>query len=146
MDPVRISVLGLPGVGVLWLLTLVAFGVFGWRVWQLIGLLRRGRYENRFDQPGRRAWHAVKNVLLQPRIFGERSIGLAHFLIFWGFVVYATCFNWALLRGLFPFLPIPYPDEVGPRRCSWRSFRSWCWSRWPWPWRGACSMRRRICI
>ncbi len=114
MDPVRISVAGVPGVGVLWLLTLVAFGVFGWRVWQLIGLLRRGRYENRFDHAGRRAWHAVKNVLLQPRIFGERSIGLAHFLIFWGFVVYVICFNWALLRGLFPFLPLPYPDAVGP--------------------------------
>jgi Fe-S oxidoreductase len=114
MDPIRISVYGLPGVGVLWFLTLVAFGVFGWRVWQLIGLLRRGRYENRFDQIGRRGWHAVRHVLLQPRIFGERSIGLPHFLIFWGFVVYVVCFNWALLRGLFPFLPIPYPDAVGP--------------------------------
>jgi Fe-S oxidoreductase len=104
----------LPGVGVLWFLTLVAFGIFGWRVWQLIGLLRRGRFENRFDQLGRRAWHATRHVLLQPRIFGERSIGLPHFLIFWGFVVYVVCFNWALLRGLFPFLPIPYPDGVGP--------------------------------
>jgi Fe-S oxidoreductase len=114
MNPVQVSVLGLPGLVILWALTLVAFGVFGWRVWQLIGLLRRGRYENRFDQIGRRVWHAVKNVLLQPRIFGERSIGLPHFLIFWGFVVYVVCFNWALLRALFPFLPIPYPDAVGP--------------------------------
>jgi len=114
MDPVKISVYGLPGVGVLWFLALAAFGVFGWRVWQLIGLLRRGRYENRFDQIGRRTWHAVQHVLLQPRIFGERSIGLPHFLIFWGFVVYVVCFNWALLRALFPFLPIPYPDAVGP--------------------------------
>lgn len=113
MDPVRISVLGLPGVGVLWLLTLVAYAVFGWRAWQLIGLLRRGRFENRFDQLGRRVWHAAKNVLLQPRIFNERSIGWPHFLTFWGFMVYATCFNWALVRGLFPMLPIPYPDEVG---------------------------------
>ena len=114
MDPIQISVFGVPGVGMLWLLTLVAFGVFGWRVWQLIGLLRRGRFENRFDQPVRRAWHAVRHVLLQPRIFGEQSIGLPHFLIFWGFVVYVVCFNWALVRGLFPFLPIPYPDAVGP--------------------------------
>jgi len=114
MDPVQVTLLGLPGVGVLWFLTLVAFGVFGWRCWQLIGLLRRGRYENRFDQPVRRTWHAVKNVLFQPRIFGEQSIGLPHFLIFWGFVVYVVCFNWALLRGLIPILPIPYPDSVGP--------------------------------
>jgi Fe-S oxidoreductase len=113
MNPVKISVLGLPGVGILWGLTIVAFGIFGWRVWQLIGLVRRGRFENRFDHPGRRLWHAVKNVLLQPRIFNERSIGLPHFLIFWGFVVYVVCFNWALLCGLFPILPLPYPDAVG---------------------------------
>jgi Fe-S oxidoreductase len=56
----------------------------------------------------------VKNVLLQPRIFNERNIGLPHFLIFWGFMLYATCFNWALVRGLFPFLPLPFPDEVRP--------------------------------
>ncbi|HNZ76045.1 MAG: (Fe-S)-binding protein [Verrucomicrobia bacterium] len=90
----------------------MAFGVFGRRAWQLIGLLRQGRYENRFDHPVRRVLHAVRHVLWQPRIFNERSIGLPHFLIFWGFVVYALCFNWSLVRGLFPFLPVPYPDEV----------------------------------
>jgi Fe-S oxidoreductase len=112
MDPVRITLFGLPGVGLLWLLTLVAFGVFGYRIWQLVGLLRQGRYEDRFDHLGRRIGHVIKHVLLQPRIFNERGIGLPHFLIFWGFVLYATCFNWGLARGLFPFLPIPYPDEV----------------------------------
>ena len=112
MDPVKITILGLPGLLLLWLLTLVAFGVFGYRVWQLIGLLRQGRYEDRFDGLGRRVQHLIKHVLLQPRIFNERSIGLPHFLIFWGFVIYAACFNWALVRGLFPFLPVPYPDQV----------------------------------
>ncbi len=112
MDPVTISIFGLPGLLVLWLLAVVAFGVFAYRVWQLVGLLRRGRYEDRFDQLGRRLGHMIKHVLLQPRIFNERGIGLPHFLIFWGFIIYATCFNWALVRGLFPFLPIPYPDEL----------------------------------
>ena len=114
MDPVSISILGLPGLLALWLLTVVAFGVFGYRAWQLIGLLRQGRYEDRFDHLGRRIQHVIKHVLLQPRIFNERSIGMPHFLIFWGFVIYAACFNWALVRGLFPFLPIPYPDQVKP--------------------------------
>jgi len=112
MDPVKTTLLGLPGVAALWLLTLVAFGVFAFRIWQLIGLLRQGRYENRFDHLGQRVGHVIKHVLWQPRIFNERGIGLPHFLIFWGFVIYATCFNWSLARGLFPFLPIPYPDEV----------------------------------
>ena len=109
-DPV--TLLGPAGVGVLWVLTLVAFGVFGRRIWQLIGLLRQGRPEDRFDQWGRRVAHFVKHVLVQPRLFNERSIGAPHFLIFWGFVLYAACFNWSLVRGLLPFLPVPYPDEV----------------------------------
>lgn len=112
-DPVVVSMLGMPGLAVLWVSTLVAFGVFGWRVRQLIGLVRRGRPENRFDQPVKRLAHFVRHVLLQPRIFNERSIGLPHFLIFWGFVLYVVCFNWGLVRGLFPGLPVPYPDEVG---------------------------------
>ncbi len=112
MDPVKFSLFGLPGVALLWALALAAFAVFGWRIARLIGLLRQGRYENRFDRLPRRLGHFLKHVLLQPRLFNERSIGLPHFLIFWGFVVYALCFNWALIRGLAPFLPIPYPDEV----------------------------------
>jgi Fe-S oxidoreductase len=111
-DPVAGSVLGVPGGVVLWVLTLLAFGVFGWRVRQFVGLLRKGRPENRFDRLGKRVRHFLKHVLLQPRIFNERSIGLPHFLIFWGFVLYVICFNWTLLRGLFPALPIPYPDEI----------------------------------
>jgi len=113
-------------VGVLWLLTLVAYAVFGWRAWQLIGLLRRGRFENRFDQLGRRAWHAAKNVLLQPRIFNERSIGWPHFLIFWGFMIYATCFKLGAGAGIVPNVAHPYPDEVGSRYCVSRFSRCWC--------------------
>lgn len=112
MDPVGQQWFGWAGTGWLWLVTLLAFGVFGWRVGRLIGLLCRGRRDQRLDHLGQRAAHFLKHVLLQPRIFRERSIGLPHFLIFWGFVLYATCFNWALIRGLFPMLAIPYPDEV----------------------------------
>ncbi|MBM3860060.1 MAG: 4Fe-4S dicluster domain-containing protein [Verrucomicrobia bacterium] len=111
-DPVRISLLGVPGWAVLWALSVAAFGVFGWRAWQLIGLLRQGRPENRFDQLGQRVLRFCKHVLLQPRLLNERSIGLPHLLIFWGFVVYVICFNWSLVRGLVPVLPIPYPEEV----------------------------------
>ena len=113
-DPVAVSMLGMPGLAVLWVLTVASFGAFGWRAWRLVGLVRQGRPEDRFDQPARRLLHVAKHVFLQPRIFGERAIGLPHLLIFWGFCVYVVCFNWGLVRGLFPFLPIPYPDEVAP--------------------------------
>jgi Fe-S oxidoreductase/nitrate reductase gamma subunit len=111
-NPLNVQLLGVPGVALLWLLTLAAFGVFGWRAWRLVGLLRRARPENRFDQPGRRLAGLVRHVLLQPRLLNERAIGVAHLLIFWGFVLYAACFNWTLARGLFPFLRVPFPDEV----------------------------------
>ncbi len=112
-DPVAIRLLGVPGVAVLWILTLLAFGVFGRRAWQLVSLLRRARPENRFDHLGQRLGRVLRHVLLQPRLFNERSIGLPHLLIFWGFLVYVGSFLWALGRGLFPFVPVPYPDEVG---------------------------------
>jgi len=113
MDPVSINLLGLPGRPLLWLLAVVCFGVFGWRMWQIVSRLRQAKPQNRFDRWPDRVAHFIQNVLLQKRIFNERAIGWPHFLIFWGFVLYATCFNWALVKGLFPFLPIPYPDEVG---------------------------------
>ncbi len=111
-DPVKIALFGLPGLALLWVLTVAAIAVFCWRVAQLVGLLRRGRPENRFDQLGKRLVLFAKYVLGQRRLFNERSIGLPHFLIFWGFVLYATCFWWALARGLLPVLPLPYPDQV----------------------------------
>ncbi len=111
-DPVNITILGLPGNGVLWFLTVLAFGVFGWRAYQLVSLLRSARPENRFDQLGQRIQLFVTHVLVQKRIFNERSIGWAHFVIFWGCVVYVTCLIWGLMRALLPALPIPYPDDV----------------------------------
>lgn len=112
MDPVQVSVLGIPGVLILWGLAVAAFGLFGVRCRRLIGLVRQGRYEDRFDQWRRRLRHAAHHVFLQPRLFHEPVIGPVHFVIFWGFLLYAVCFGWGLLRGLVPFLPVPYPDQV----------------------------------
>ena len=52
------------------------------------------------------------NVLGQRRMLQEPVIGAAHFLIFWSFVFFATSFWWNLARGLLPFLPVPYADDV----------------------------------
>jgi Fe-S oxidoreductase len=112
LDPIGVSVLGVPGLLILWVLALASFGIFGWRAWRLIGLVRQGRPENRFDQLPRRVRHVVTHVFFQPRIFNERSIGLPHLLIFWGFCLYVVCFNWSLVRGLVPALPLPYPDDL----------------------------------
>jgi len=112
-DPSLSMYLGVPGYVVLWLLALVAFGLFGRRTFYLVRVLLRGRPEVRWEEPVRRVMLVVKNVLGQRRLLNEPVIGAAHFLIFWAFVFYATSFFWNLIRGLVPALPIPYSDQVG---------------------------------
>ena len=94
-------------------MTLVAFGLFGKRIIAFVRLLLRARPENRFDHLGRRILYLVTFVFGQKRLLHEYVIGVAHFLIFWGFLLFAGTFVWNLLRGLFPFLAIPYADEIG---------------------------------
>ena len=111
-DPVRIAILGLPGFVLLWLMTVVSFSLFGSRVARYIRTLMAARSENRWDQIPKRLVLIASQVLGQRRLLNEPVIGLAHFLIFWSFVFYATSFFWNLTRGLLPFLPIPYADGV----------------------------------
>ena len=111
-DPVGFAWFGVPGFAFLWLLTVVSFGLFGARVYTYVRVLMRARSEVRWDQPWRRAQMFVAHVLGQKKMFHEPAIGIAHFLIFWSFMVFATTFFWNLVRGLVPALPIPYPEHV----------------------------------
>jgi len=116
-DPVLNSFSGVPGYLALWLATIVAFFLFGHRLVRLIGTLRRGRSEVRWDRLMKRGKLFLVYVFGQRRLFGERIFGAAHFWIFWAFVFFAASFCWNLVRGLFPGLAIPYADEV-----PWMSF------------------------
>lgn len=111
-DPSTSVWLGVPGYVYLWVLALVSFFLFARKVWEYGAVLRGARPETRWDRPGERARLFAVNVLGQRRLFQEPVIGAAHFIIFWAFVFYAAGFFWNLVRGLFPFLPIPYADEV----------------------------------
>ena len=111
-DPTASTLLDIPGFVFLWVLTAVVFVLFGRRVYRLLAALALGRAEPRWDRLPRRLWNVIVNVAGQRRMFDNPGIGLAHLVIFWAFVFYATSFAWNLLRGLLPFLPIPYPDEI----------------------------------
>ena len=113
MDPIQINIIGIPGLILFWVITLIAFGLFGKRITKLIKLLMRAKPENRFDNLGKRILSLFTFVLGQKRLLHEYVIGVAHFLIFWGFLLFAGTFGWNLLKWLFPFLPYPYADEVG---------------------------------
>src|SRR5271157_2749672 len=103
----------MPDALYLWILTLVSFGLFGRRAYRYVKVLLGARAEKRWDHVGQRLKLVLVNVLGQRRLLEEPVAGAAHFLIFWAFVVYATSFFWNLVRGLFPFLPMPSADEVG---------------------------------
>ena len=111
-DPITTTYLGLPGWIYLWALTVVAFVIFGRRAYLILATVARGRAEVRWDQVPRRLWNVVVNVAGQRRMFDNLGMGLAHLIVFWTFVFYAVSFAWNLIGGLFPFLPIPYADEI----------------------------------
>ncbi len=113
MDPIQIKILGIPGIILFWVITVIAFGLFVRRIITLIKLLMCAKPEYRFDNLGKRILSVFTFVLGQKRLLHEYVIGVAHFLIFWGFLLFAGTFGWNLLKWLFPFLPFPYADDVG---------------------------------
>jgi Fe-S oxidoreductase len=102
----------MPDALYLWILTLAAFSLFGYRVYRYIEVLSDARGEKRWDHLGQRFKRVLVHVLGQRRLIEEPLIGVPHLVIFWAFVVFATSFFWNLARGLFPFLPIPFADQV----------------------------------
>ena len=102
----------MPDALYLWILTVIAFGLFGRRVFRYGKVLAGARKEKRWDHPAQRFRLVLVNVLGGRRLLEEPLIGVAHLAIFWAFVVFAASFFWNLVRGLFPFLPIPFADQV----------------------------------
>lgn len=103
----------LPGLVVLWVLAASAVGLFAWRVRYLLRLLRLGQGERRLDRIGRRLAVTAAEVFAHRRHLQE-PYGVLHLAIFWGFLAFVAAFALTLLKGLFPFLPYPPPDEIGP--------------------------------
>ena len=72
------------------LLLAVAAVIFSYEMYLKLALLRRLAPENRFDKPWRRLGKLFGLGLAQERMIGrerERSSGIMHFFIFWGFMV-----------------------------------------------------------
>jgi Fe-S oxidoreductase len=74
---------------ILWYgLIVVSTAIFLWGVSRLASKYRRGRAGGRPDRPVRRAWAATRVVLTHAWIRRRDGVaGMAHFLVFYGFVV-----------------------------------------------------------
>lgn len=114
LDPTTLAIAGIPGYFFLWLLALSSFFLFGRRAFHYIQIFRKVRPEKRWDHLSRRVVRFVTYMPGHSRIFEETAIGMAHFFVFWAFVFFAASFFWNLLRGLLPFLPVPYADQIPP--------------------------------
>lgn len=85
------------------ILIIAAFGFFFYNIYNLVKILRLGKYEPRFDNIGER----IKRVLIY--VFGQKRLvtnykfaGVEHFMIFWGFVIITIGTIEVLIGGVFP--------------------------------------------
>ena len=107
----RDPILGIPGN--LWLLLAILIAAFAFflparKLWRL---MRLGRPELRWDQPGERTRGFLRHVLGQGRMFQEPISGVMHALIFWGFIVITIMTVTMILTGLFPGLTVPFIER-----------------------------------
>ena len=88
---------------VLAMLALLGFGAFAYRAWKLYRYLRLGRNEDRTQHLGRRIRDELVIYLLQRKLLKRPYWirGLAHALIFWGFIVITLGTVDLLAAGIF---------------------------------------------
>jgi Fe-S oxidoreductase len=80
---------------------IAAFLLFGWSAYRRIGLVRIGRWDNRFDKPGLRLWNMIFYAFFQRRVV-SKAFGFNHFMLFWAFMLLLFANLEFLLNGLAP--------------------------------------------
>lgn len=81
---------------------IAALGYFGWNARRLIGYLRVGKTENRYDRPGARLGRVLTIAFGQTKLLREPLAGLLHFFIFWGFVILLSAVLESIGEGFVP--------------------------------------------
>jgi len=86
---------------VFWVLTIIFLGAFAAQVAARVRLIAAATDRFSFDRPAFRLRRFLTDVLLQVRTIRERPVaGLAHALVFWGFVAFAGYTVGEFLRAL----------------------------------------------
>lgn len=92
----------------------LSFGLFGYRVYQRFRHMRLGRPVGRFADWGERIRSLLLFVAGQSRLFRFPGTGIAHFFIFWGFLLLVPTILQAMIEGLFPGVVLPFFGTFGP--------------------------------
>lgn len=83
---------------------LAAFAVFAFNVKRLIGYLKVGKKENRFDNPSKRIINVLKIAFGQSKLLRDPVAGTIHFVIFWGFILFLFAVGETIIQGFYsPF-------------------------------------------
>lgn len=85
----------------LWILVLAAGGAFVAQVYKRLALVRQAKGELRTDDPDARWVRVAREVVLQAKVIREKPfVGLAHALVFWGFMAFAGYTSSQFIKGL----------------------------------------------
>jgi len=89
------------GTLVLWLLVVASIGVFAAQVATRVRLILAAPNTFSVDHPGMRVRRFLLDVVFQRQTIAERPVaGVAHALVFWGFVAFAGYTTTEFLYGL----------------------------------------------
>jgi len=72
------------------LVFLVSFGIFGYTTRTILGYLRLGKPDNRFDRIDKRFGNVLAIAIGQTKILRDPIAGPIHTGIFWGFLILLT--------------------------------------------------------
>ncbi len=103
MSPLEATYLGIPGYIIFWVLTILAFGLFSYRISKLIRYMLLGQKERKFGKLLRRGlstvittlgqWCQLKGVSLKDRA------GIGHVILAWGFSVFVVFYVFFIIIG-----------------------------------------------
>jgi Fe-S oxidoreductase len=100
------------------ILVLVAFlaslSLFCYRVWRRFEHMRLAQPAGPINQWGRRTKALLVFAFAQRRLFRFRAPGVAHFFIFWGFLLLLPTIGQAIVGGIFPGFVLPFLGTFGP--------------------------------
>ena len=93
---------------------LASFAVLVYRVYRRFDHMRLGQPVRPFGQWGERIESLLVFVFAQRRLFRFPAPGVAHFFVFWGFLLLFVTIVQAVLEGAFPGFVLPFLGTFGP--------------------------------